>query len=1021
MPHSYSSINEVIHKGLYTDPLASTSQDGVQRPHTFCRHHLWRDSDIKSSIDGILLNSVAAAYLEDVTVEKVKGLQHAKICLRFQWPTTKKIGAKWHSHAALDLSKLKSIDFRKQIAQELWRNSFSSLCHNAVDPDHLASLANQFALEILVQSGAKWKHGVQERGTKPTIRLTNVESKFRSRDGPAKALNLLDKTLRRIDDLSFKLEQINPTSKCRQIIEACSFRISKVCRALDIQFVQPPSQQELNELWSKLSDHREALAKQIRKDRISQWKKRMQGSAAGTMKDVFHYLKFKHREPAVNAMCDSDNKPIHHPVDALKFANHQWSQIFEVHAGDFPVHPMINAIGDTIEQHKVPCTFGAVTPEQLFQAVAERKKSASAGMDGWRTPEFQALPVEAFVPWAILWNRIENSSWHFPSCFKLARLIIIPKPCAKTAQPIHQRLIALLCIPYLAYSKARFNASIPWQLRVFPSNVCGGIAGRKASDISQTLAIANEVSIVTKQPLVGIKLDRSKCFDRIVVPIIVALGEKLGLDSKYLKTWAKLYNGFERFICWHSFISDQPILGSNGIAQGDTSSVLAVNILMSAWAYAMKSFESVRAAVFVDDAYLYTQAHNVEALTQAVAATQAFDMLAGQELNLNKSSIWATSSAAKKDLQRRLPNVQCEDFIEVLGGFVKANSIPKVLNSPELFQCIKGFIHDIARLPLDFRAKARLIASKVVPKIAFAADIRPWPRKSIEAFTSAITFALWGNRPTWRSAEILFACATDPTQCYPPSAIASTTLVNIISRCRHDLKFFQQWVELQNHRVLKKGLLDLFLQACACVGLTFEPPCSLRFLDFPAFHFLDLQPVALRKVISVAARQSLYQSVLSSQRKDFSKMGSGILDSDCSCLPRRLKPWYNNQTPFDEGYYLGALTGAIPTANRLYSAGMIDTPKCRFCGAEEENIQHLTQHCMGVERILGPQRCPMPFQPHWDSHGIVEVPEFLISAMKHKPPEPDILFNVQTSNVTLWTDGSLIGGRHLNYNGLCDH
>ena len=103
-PHSYSSSNEVIQNGLFTDPLACQTTDGISRPQTFCKHNLWRDSDSKSSIDGILLNSVAAAHLEDATVEKVMGLQHAKIVLRFQWPSPKKIGARWHPHAALDLT-----------------------------------------------------------------------------------------------------------------------------------------------------------------------------------------------------------------------------------------------------------------------------------------------------------------------------------------------------------------------------------------------------------------------------------------------------------------------------------------------------------------------------------------------------------------------------------------------------------------------------------------------------------------------------------------------------------------------------------------------------------------------------------------------------------------------------------------------------------------------------------------------------------------------------------------------------
>ncbi len=36
--------------------------------------------------------------------------------------------------------------------------------------------ANQYALQILPPSGAKWKHGVKERGTKPSIRVCGVDA-----------------------------------------------------------------------------------------------------------------------------------------------------------------------------------------------------------------------------------------------------------------------------------------------------------------------------------------------------------------------------------------------------------------------------------------------------------------------------------------------------------------------------------------------------------------------------------------------------------------------------------------------------------------------------------------------------------------------------------------------------------------------------------------------------------------------------------------------------------------------------
>ena len=612
----------------------------------------------------------------------------------------------------------------------------------------------------------------------------------------------------------------------------------------------------------------------------------------------------------------------------------------------------------------------------------------------------------------MLWNFVENNEWDVPSICKIARLVILPKPNAKSSQPIHQRLIALLCIPYLAYSKARFTECIPWQLAVFPENVCGGISGRKASDITHTLAMESELSISTGEAIIGIKLDRSKCFDRIVVKIIVELGIVLGLDSKFLISWAKLYDGFERYICWNSCISDKPLKNSNGIAQGDTASVLAINILMSSWSLMISSFPNVRSAVFVDDAYMLAKVEHATELAQALQATKAFDLLAGQALNLAKSSVWATSAKARKLLPRHFSELLVENFVGVLGGFIKADAHPRIFDASSPFHTIKALISDIASLPIDFRARVRLISAKVIPKITFNAEVKPWARKCIESFTSAITNALWKDRPIWRSTEILFALATNPIACHPPSAIAATTICNIVARCRQDPEFMKSWHELQKAKIVKKGLLDLFIEACKTLKLNFRPPCSLGFLDFPVCHFLDLVPSALRKLLRLAASQSLYQDALLSKRKDFVQGGSGILDTDSSSLPRHVKPWWTYKFPFDENFYLGPLTGALPTANRLYKAELADSPCCRFCGAPSETIQHLTE-CIKVAEVLGPQTCPMESQPQWKTHGIMEVPQHLVDAMKQEPDPPTMVFRNPGSNITLWTDGSVVGGHHM--------
>lgn len=687
---------------------------------------------------------------------------------------------------------------RSAIAKSLWRETFANQCNSATNTDELADAANQFATQILIQSGAKWKQGSRKRGSKPTFQQSDVDFSTQCRDAPNKALNLLNKTLRRIDDLSFKICQEQPSLKCRDIMHVCWQRIVRVVSVFHADCLpQIPNQDDLNRIWDLVVEQRDFVAKQIRKDRVLAWKKRMQGSAAGNLKDVFHYLKMKHKTPCINAMCDQNNKPIFHPVDAIQFACQQWNEVFDVHSQGVPSSPLINAIGQNLERHSCDFEFKAVTPRKLFEAVAQRKRSESAGVDGWRTCEFQALPLEAYFPWAMLWNFVENYDWDVPSVCKIARLVILPKPSAKSSQPIHQRLIALLCIPYLAYSKARFTECIPWQLAVFPKNVCGGISGRKSSDITHTLAMESEHSIAFGQAIIGIKLDRSKCFDRVVVDIIVQLGKVLGLDSKFLRAWSKLYQGFERFVCWNSCIADRPLKNSNGIAQGDTASVLAINILMSAWAMMVSAFQNVRSAVFVDDAYLVANADHVADLCQALQATKAFDLLAGQALNLSKSSVWATSTKARKLLPQHFPELVVEDFVGVLGGFVKANAHPRIIDASSPFHTIKALIDDIAALPIDFRARVKLISSKVIPKITFNAEVKPWARKCVESFTSAITNALWKDRPIWRSAEILFALATNPIACHPPSAIAATIICNIVARCRQDPNFMKLWMDLQ--------------------------------------------------------------------------------------------------------------------------------------------------------------------------------------------------------------------------------
>ena len=777
-----------------------------------------------------------------------------------------------------------------------------------------------------------------------------------------------------------------------------------------------PTAEFLIQAWDFLSAKRHGKALQIRRARIQSWQEKMQTSAASTCKDIYHYLRVRRKVPAFAPICNESGTPIYQPQQALEFAKQQWDQVFGIHSDGIPTKPFMDAVGPLLDAVSVPCQLPQLEVDEFYQAVQSRKQAAAAGIDGWRTDELQALPANAFVPWIWLWRKIEDQQFEIPRIFRCARVVMLPKPEAKNQQPLSKRLITLLSPLYLAYTKIRFQQSIPWQKQIFPKNLCGGVAGRKTTDISHHLAIMSENAIVTGKSLIGIKIDRSKCFDRILPSLVAAIGEKLGLDKKYLHVWQQLYQDFRRFLSYDQFILPDSLKSHNGIAQGDVGSVLGINMLMTAWCRLMAVFKDIHAFVYIDDAYLCTTLDHLDQLKAAIHSTTLFDTLCGQAFNISKSCGWATCSKSRKRLKQAFPELEIQDFVQVLGGHLKSNAKPHVLPATSKFHTIKTLINDIAFLPISFWAKTKLIATKVIPMITYVAELNPWSRKSVESFETNICRALWGKRPHWRSSEMLFCASGDPTKLHPSSAIAKATISGIINRCRTDPEFLGMWHDLAtSNKIIKKGMMDLFISACAAVGLRFVPPVSLGFLDFPPVSFLDFTSKSLARFIRVSSLQALYSAALQSPRKDFKKGGSGIFDPDLNPFGRRwAQPWYFRKRPFNEELFLGPFTGAVPTKDRLFKSGLADDPHCRFCKHIHEDQEHLSTDCSGVGLKIGLTKCPLQQQPNWDAHGIFEVPPFLISSALQDGfhiPERQLVFT-DKRNITVWCDGSVVNGDH---------
>lgn len=1018
-PHAYLTVAAVIRQSLWFDPLMKIDGENEIRPNTYCRNCKWDQGDsVKTSIDGILVNREAHSFLCNAEIVFLQGFQHALLKLAFDWPTSKRLAPTWVPHAALDIQKLKDFNYRTCTAERLWNTKYRELCETTSTGDELAQVAHSFGVQILLESGAVWTNGSKQRGCMPEARIVDVDKGSNpSNDAESRFLGILNKTLRRINDLIYKINHPSPTLHCEKISRKLWSKIHSTLVKLHIEDLPDwPSHQQLISFWEVVATHRDRQAKDIRKVRVSKWKAKIQKSAASNCHDVYHHLRVKHDMPAHANLCDENNQPIFHPQDALKLAKKQWDEIFTVDSDPIPSQPISNILTGIIGDEVTRCELPLVTEQKLFDAVQSRKGSASAGVDGWRTAEVKALPLRAFTPWARLWNSIEAQQMNFPECLKQARLVMLPKPDAKSAQPIHRRLISLLNIFYLAYSRARFVDTIPWQKVTFPKQVVGGIPGRKSSDISHTIAIRCEASCMQKQPICGIKIDRQKCFDRVIPRIIVALGTILGLDPKFLKTWEQMYDGFQRHLTIDKYIGQEPLANCNGIAQGDTASVLAINILMTSWVKVVQKFTRVSHWVYIDDAYLLAKLEDIQELKLAMEATELFDTLTGQKTNLLKSGGWATSPNAKKQMKNLFPSLPLYDWFVVLGSQVKANQKGKTAEVVTKSQYLRSLIIEIGHLPISLAAKVRILCAKAIPKITFTPELNPWPRLTIQNLTTLIVKSLWNNRPGWRSADLFFCMAGNPVRLHPEFASATCVVTNIICRCNTDPFFCNLWTQItsQGSKVISHGLLDVFVKATSLLGLHFSPPFCLQWHDFPMFHFKDHQAKSLRRFLRFVVVQQLYLNALKSDRKDLVSKGSNILDVDLLPLgPRSEKPWWSKKWKLDETIAIGPAVGACPTADRLYHAKLCETPACRFCGYEKETIGHLACDCNRVSSMIGPKPWDDD-QPHLASHGLFEVPQWLLDIAKRPPVLALPNFCIDSSSVTyLWIDGSVYNGNHM--------
>ena len=121
----------------------------------------------------------------------------------------------------------------------------------------------------------------------------------------------------------------------------------------------------------------------------------------------------------------------------------QWDNIVAANIGhDDPVE-VLKVLWPYLSRENRPWNPPPLTGADIFATLKARNAHAAPGLDGWRTTELQAFPLEVCELVAAFFRRLEANVDHsIPLALTTAKIVILNKP--GPSSPLNTRLMTIL-------------------------------------------------------------------------------------------------------------------------------------------------------------------------------------------------------------------------------------------------------------------------------------------------------------------------------------------------------------------------------------------------------------------------------------------------------------------------------------------------------------------------------------------------------------------------------------------------
>lgn len=1016
-PDCYQAIADAKALGFWYDPLVECNDSGeFSRPITFSRGGNFKNpTEHFSSIDGILMNDVALSALSDIRVCFEHGKQHAPIKAVFQWPRIFQKGNTLVKPAAFDLTEIPKYGDLNLVANQIWNDKYSTKFENA-DDETAWGIVNSLAIDTLKTSGAKFGRGPKQRGGKLIFKqVVSCPGQSKFGNATSKLSCYLSKTFQLVTELRHRLlrhavkyaDFVN-TWNLQQKVQMHLLKIDS-CRWWNPEIHLHDD--ALKCVLTCLHDSINRVRDKEKRQRIANWKRKMTEGTKSKQVDkfVFAWIKSKAQQNSPNLIRDSDGDIIVDPDHAILEINNQWDQVFAANVLHSDPMEVLKFAWPHVQSDRCVAEIPPVTGNDLRTQAIRRKIDAAPGLDGWRTSEMKMLPTCVYDVAAMFFEQVEQGKRQLPSCLTVARQVILDK---KGDSPLQKRLISLLPIFLLCYTSLRYRQLQQWQRTQMPPQLFGGIKNRQMSQLQTRVRLSLDEARQSGNAIIGVKLDKAKCFDRLVPTIASALMIAFGVPTKVVMVFSQLYAKLQRFLAYKGWISTVPTTCANGVVQGDSLSLIAINVHMALWVKLIDKLPGMFAAVYVDDSYLWTRLENCRILRVAINLTENWDTLTGQLVNHNKSSTWASSTAGRKMLTITFPEMVHEKVVEILGARIQTCNQKATAWDINKTQKIVRDLKSIKALPCPVAIKEHIIGMKISPQLTFVPHLSAVPKKDLKCVQDHLVSIVWKNRPMWRCRWLIIAMLANPHRSEPFLARAFNCIIETVcflKSCRPEDRLI--WQKQCDHAVVyPNSLLEYFRQACFLLGVQHVDAFQLCFFNASPVCFLDFGKKELRSLLKIVVRHQAYLFATKVKRKDI-KPCQGILNFPLTQkYPRTFSTQQVDGLPL-RCFWDSQVVGCTLTNDRKYKAGLCKSNMCRYCNQVPESLEHIIDECPHPPYAEAKPQCPENCGPNFKLLGIVESLPSQIDFRLQISKLSDIPVKMWTnphlhSRLQLWTDGS---------------